>query len=161
VRFVVVVTLFFVSAAGCSVAAAPQVLHSEYRYVPGYAPGPFTAGAALHVVWTPELIRSASTEPYDVRLCIGLYGSFENPSALKEAASRSSAARPDCPPTGAVVSSGVLRTRSDTGHALGADLVLPREYGFYDVRQIAINGVEPTYSATSAGGVIEIRGPWL
>jgi len=59
---------------------------------------------------------------------------------------------------GAVVSSGALRTRSDTGKPLAADLVLPRGSGFYDVRQIAVNGVEPTYSATSAGGVIEVRG---
>ena len=158
-RLVSAVILFFVSIAGCSAAPTPQVLHPEYRYVASYASGPVTAGAALHLVWTPELIRTDSAEPYDVRLCIGVFGSFENASALKESASRSSGTRPDCPPAGAVVSSGVLRTRSDTGNSLGADLVLPAVNGFYDVRQIAINGVEPTYSATSAGGIIEIRGP--
>lgn len=155
----VLVILFFVSVVACSAAPAPQVLHPQYRYVASYAPGPFTAGAAFRVVWTPELVRTDSAEPYDVRLCIGVFGSFENASALKESGSRSSGTRPDCPPTGAVVSSGVLRTRSDTGNSLGADLVLPPVNGFYDVRQIAINGVEPTYSATSSGGVIEIRGP--
>lgn len=158
-RCVLTGILFFVSVAGCSAAPGPQVLHPQYRYVPSYAPGPYTVGAAFHVVWTPELIRTDSAEPYDVRLCIGLFGSFENVSALKESGSRSGSTRPDCPPTGAVVSSGVLRTRSDTGNSLAADLVLPRVSGFYDVRQIAINGVEPTYSATSAGGVIEIPGP--
>ena len=158
-RRVFAVILFFVSVAGCSAARAPQVLHPQYRYVASYPPGPFTAGAAFHVDWTPELVRTDSAEPYDVRLCIGVFGSFENASALKEAGSRSGGMRPDCPPAGAVVSSGVLTTRSDTGTPLGADLVLPRGNGFYDVRQIAINGVVPTYSATSAGGVIEIRRP--
>jgi hypothetical protein len=160
VRSVAVVILFFVSVAGCSAAPAPpQVLHPQYRYLASYAPGPFMAGASFHVVWTPELVRTDSAEPYDVRLCLGVFGSFENPSALKEAGSRSGGTRPDCPPAGAAVSSRVLRTRSDAGNPLGADLVLPRANGFYDVRQIAINGVEPTYSATSSGGVIEIRGP--
>lgn len=158
-RPVLPVILFFVSVAGCSAAPAPQVLHPQYRYVPSYLPGPVTAGAAFHVVWTPELVRTDSAEPYDVRLCIGVFGPFESPGALKLSASRSSGTRPDCPQSGAVVSSGVLRTRSDTGSPLVADLVLPRVNGFYDVRQIAINGVEPTYSATSAGGLIEIRGP--
>jgi hypothetical protein len=159
VRSVPVVILFFVSVAGCSAAPAPRVLHPEYRYVASYAPGPFTPGATFHVVWIPGLVRTDSAEPYDVRLCIGVFGSFENPSALKEAGSRSSGTRPDCPPAGAAVSSGVLRTRSDSGNPLSADLVLPRVNGFYDVREIAINGVEPTYSATSSGGVIGIRGP--
>ena len=158
-RRVLVVILIFVSVAGCSASAAPQVLHPEYRYVASYPPGPFTLGAAFHVVWRPELVRTDSAEPYDVRLCIGVFGSFDNVSALKESGSRSGGARPDCPATGAVVSSGVFRTRSDTGNALDADLVLPRGSGFYDVRQVAISGVEPTYSAVSAGGVIEIRGP--
>lgn len=158
-RLVLAVILFFVSASGCSAAPAPQVLHPQYRYVASYPPGPFTAGAAFHVEWIPELVRTDSAEPYDVRLCIGLFGSFENASALKESGSRSSGTRPDCPPAGAVLSSGVLRTRSDTGNSFRADLVLPGVNGFYDVRQIAINGVEPTYSASSSGGVIEIRGP--
>ena len=158
-RRVLAVILIFVSVAGCSVAAAPQVLHPQYRYVASYAPGPFAPGAAFHVDWTPELIRTDSGEPYDVRLCIGVFGPFENASALKESGSRSSGTRPDCPPTGAVVSSGALRTRSDTGKPLAADLVLPRGSGLYDLRQIVVNGVEPTYSATSAGGVIEVRGP--
>jgi hypothetical protein len=116
-------------------------------------------GAAFHVEWIPELIRTDSAEPYDVRLCIGVFGPFQTASALKEAGSRAGGARPDCPQSGAAVSSGVLRTRSDIGDSLVADLVLPRVHGFYDVREIAINGVEPTYSAMSAGGVVEIRGP--
>ena len=124
-----------------------------------YAPGPFTPGAAFHVDWIPELVRTDPSEPYEIRLCIGVFGSFDNASALKEAGSRAGAARPDCPPAGAIVSSGLLRTRSDTGNSLGADLVLPHVSGFYDVREIAINGVEPTYSATSGGRAIEIRGP--
>jgi len=159
VRRVLAVILIFVSVAGCSVARAPQVLHREYRYVASYASGPFAPGAAFHVDWTPELIRTDSGEPYDVRLCIGAFGPFENASALNESGSRSSGTRPDCPPAGAVVSSGALRTRSDTGKPLAADLVLPRGSGLYDLRQIVVNGVEPTYSATSAGGVIEVRGP--
>jgi len=124
-----------------------------------YAPGPFTPGAAFHVAWIPELVRTDAAEPYDVRVCIGVFGSFEDAGALKEAGSRTSGTRPDCPPSGAVVSSGVLRTRSDVGNPFDVDLVLPRANGFYEVRQIAINGVAPTYSAMSAGGVIEIRGP--
>jgi len=159
VRRVLALILMFASAAGCSIAPAPQVLHPEYRYVASNPRGPFTPGATVHVVWTPELVRTGSAEPYDVRLCIGVFGSFVSPGALKESGSRSGGTRPDCPATGSVVSSGVLRTRSDTGNSLSADLVLPRANGFYDVRQIAINGVEPTYSAMSAGGVIEIRGP--
>ena len=155
-RFVLIVILMTACSA---VPAPPQVLHSQYRYVAHYAPGPFAAGAPFHVDWIPELVRTDSSEPYEVRLCIGVFGSFENASALKEAGSRASAARPNCPPAGAAVSSGVLRTRSDTGDRLGADLVLPRSSGFYEVREIAINGVEPTYSATSASGAIEIRGP--
>jgi len=149
-RRVLAVILIFVSVAGCSVAPAPQVLHPQYRYVASYAPGPFAPGAAFHVDWTPELIRTDSGEPYDVRLCIGVFGPFENASALKESGSRSSGTRPDCPPAGAVVSSGALRTRSDTGKPLAADLVLPRASGLYDMRQIVVNRVEPTYSATSA-----------
>ena len=111
----------------------------------------------MHLVWTPELVRTDSPEPYEVRLCIGLHGPFENLSVLKESGSRTSAARPACPATGAVVASEVIPTRSDAGDAFNADLVLPGANGFYDLRQIAINGVEPTYSATSAGGIIEIR----
>src|ERR1700730_17401112 len=123
--------ILWVSVAGCSAAPAPQVLHPQYRYVVSYAPGPFTSGTTFHVDWTPELVRTDSAEPYDVRLCIGVFGSFENASALKEAGSRSSGTRPDCPPAGAVVSSGVLRTRSETGKALAADLVLPAGAGLY------------------------------
>ena len=152
--------LFLVSAAGCSATpASPQVVHSQYRYVASYPPGPFTPGAVFHVEWIPELMREDSAEPYDVRLCIGVFGPFENASALKEAGSRSGGSRPECPAAGAAVSSGVLGTRSDSGNSLGVDLVMPRVNGFYDVRQIAINGVEPTYSAMSAGAVVEIRGP--
>ena len=155
-RFLLIVIL----AGACSAVPAPQqVRHLEYRYVAHYPRGPFTPGAAFHVDWIPELVRSDPSEPYEVRLCIGVFGYFENPSALKEAGSRAGAARPDCPPAGAVVSSGVLRTRSDTGEPLGVDLVLPHLVGFYDVREIAISGVEPTYSATAASGAIEIRGP--
>src|SRR5258706_9912982 len=153
-------TVIRVGATGCSAAPAPpQVLHPQYRYMATYAPGPFTPGAPFHVQWTPELIRTDATEPYDIRLCVGVFGSFESASALKEAGSRACGARPDCPAAGAAVSSGVLRTRSDTGNALGADLVLPVGTGLYEVRQIIVNGVEPTYSAISAGGVIEVRGP--
>jgi hypothetical protein len=158
-RLIFAVPFLLASAASCSAAPAAQVLHPQYRYVASYAPGPFAPGAAFHVDWTPELIRTNSAEPYDVRLCIGVFGPFENASALKEAGSRSSGTRPDCPPTAAVVSSAALRTRSDTGQPLAADLVLPRGSGFYDVRLIAVNGVEPTYSAMSAGGLIEVRGP--
>ena len=157
-RLIFAVIFSFVSAVACSAGPAPQVLHPEYRYVGSYAQGPFAPGAAFHVDWIPELIRMDSAEPYEVRLCIGLFGPFENPSVLKESGSRSSGTRPDCPPTGAVVSSGALRTRSDSGKRVAADLVLPRASGFYDVRQIAVSGVEPTYSATSVGGVIEVRG---
>jgi hypothetical protein len=158
VRLVFVMIL--VSATGCSAAPAPpKVFHPEYRYVATYASGPFTPGAALHVDWTPELIRTDAAEPYDIRLCVGVFGAFESASALKEAGSRAGGARPDCPAAGAAVSSGVLKTRSDTGNALAADLVLPVGAGLYEVRQVAINGVEPTYSAMTAGGVIEVRGP--
>jgi len=159
-RSALVVILAFAGVAGCSAATpAPRVLYPEYRYVVTYAHGPFTAGAAFHVEWTPELVRTDSAEPYEVRLCVGVFGSFASAAALKEAGSRSSGTRPDCPPAGAVVSSEVLRTRSDAGNALAADLVLPAGTGFYEIRQISINGVEPTISTTSAGGVIEIRGP--
>ena len=153
-----VVIVIMVSACS-AVPAPPQVRHSEYRYMAHYAPGPFTPGAALHVDWIPELVRTDPSAPYDIRLCIGVFGSFESASALTEAGSRAGGTRPECPPAGAAVSSGVLRTRSDTGDRLGADLVLPRVSGFYDVREIAISGLEPTYSATSASGAIEIRGP--
>ena len=152
--------VILLGTTGCSAAPAPpQVFHPQYRYMATYAPGPFTPGAAFHVQWTPELIRTDAAEPYDIRLCVGVFGAFESASALKEAGSRAGGARPDCPAAGAAVSSGVLKTRSDTGNALGADLVLPVGTGFYEVRQIAVNGVEPTYSAMSAGGVIEVRGP--
>lgn len=158
-RLIFAVTSLIVSAVACSAPPPPQVLHPQYRYVTSYPLGPFTPGGAFHVDWIPELIRTDSAEPYDVRLCIGVFGPFDNASTLKESGSRSSGTRPDCPPPGAVVSSVALRTRSDSGKPLAADLVLPRVSGLYDVRQIAINGVQPTYSATSAGGVIEIRGP--
>jgi hypothetical protein len=105
-RLIFAVTFLFVSAVACSGAPAPQVLHPQYRYAASYAPGPFAPGAAFHVDWTPELIRTDSAEPYEVRLCIGVLGPFESASALKESGSRSSGTRPDCPPTGAVVSSG-------------------------------------------------------
>lgn len=89
--------------------------------------------------------------PYDVRLCTGVFGAFENASALRARECHARAVR------GLTVLQ--LRTRSDTGKPLAADLVLPRGVGSYDVRQITVNGVEPTYIATSAGGVIEVRGP--
>ena len=149
--------LLVMTLAGCSAAPLPRVLHPEYRYVATYAPGPFTGGATLHLVWTSELVRMDPAEPYEIRLCIGLYGPFENLSVLKESGSKSSGTRPACPASGAVVASEVIPTRSDAGDAFNADLVLPGANGFYDVRQIAISGVDPTYSATSAGGIIEIR----
>ena len=158
-RLFLAVTAVLATLAGCSAAPGPQVRHPEYRYVVSYAPGPFTAGAAFHVEWIPELVRTDTAEPYDIRVCIGVFGSFENAGALKEAGSRAGGSRPDCPQAGAAVASGMLRTRSDQGNPLGVDLVLPRANGFYEVRQIAINGVEPTYSAMSAGGIIEIRAP--
>jgi hypothetical protein len=155
---ILVAAAVLASFACSSAAPAPKALHPEYRYVVSYAPGPFTAGAAFHVQWIPELIRTDTAEPYDIRVCIGVFGSFEDAGALKEAGSRAGGSRPDCPQAGAAVASGMLRTRSDLGNPLGVDLVLPLVNGFYEVRQIAINGVEPTYSAMSAGGVIEIRG---
>jgi hypothetical protein len=86
-RLVLAVILCLVSVAGCSAAPAPPVLHPEYRYVASYAPGPFTAGAAFHVVWIPELVRTDSAELYDVRLCIGVFGSFESQTVLQPARS--------------------------------------------------------------------------
>jgi hypothetical protein len=78
--------VILVTATGCSAAPAPpQVLHPQYRYVASYAPGPFTPGAAFHVQWTPEVVRTDAAEPYDVRLCVGVFGAFESASALKEA----------------------------------------------------------------------------
>jgi hypothetical protein len=156
---ILVAATVLASFACSSAAPAPKALHPEYRYVVRYAPGPFAAGAPFHVEWIPELVRTNSAEPYDLRVCIGVFGSFEDAGALKEAGSRAGGSRPDCPQAGAAVASGMLRTRSDLGNPLAVDLVLPRANGFYEVRQIAINGVEPTYSAMSAGGVIEIRGP--
>jgi hypothetical protein len=154
------VALVAVSITACA-AAAPEVkiTHPQYRYVPIFPAGPLPAGQPFHVTWTPQLVRMDAAEPYDVRLCIGLYGSFADPGALKEASSRSSATRPDCPPSGAVVSSGVLRTRSDSGAPLATDLVLPTAVGFYDVRQIEISGVDPAYSVTASGSLLEVRAP--
>jgi hypothetical protein len=158
-------TRFLIAAAAalslvtCAPAAPPDatIEHPQYRYVPTYPTGPLSPGDSFHVVWTPHLVRLDPADPYEIRLCVGLYGSFADPGALKETMARSSITRPDCPPNGAVVSSGVLQTRSDSGTPLSADLVLPRATGFYDVRQIEISGVAPTYSVTASSGVIEIR----
>jgi hypothetical protein len=52
----------------------------------------------------------------------------------------------------------MFSTRSDEGRQFDAYLTLPNQPGFYNVRQIAISGREPSYSATAGAGIIEIRG---
>ena len=147
--------LICASTLACAPAASPQVLHPEFRYTASYAHGPVGPGEPLHVVWTAERFRTSSTELYDIRLCVGVFGSFESAESLKR--SSPSAARADCPPAGALVASETMRARSDVASAFELDLVLPRELGFYDVRQIVISGDDRAHNATSAGGIIEIR----
>jgi hypothetical protein len=141
----------------CTSVPAPQVLHQQYQWVATYPLGPFSPGESLHVVWTPRPVQASASDPYEVRLCVGVFGSYGSVETLKKEESASTG-KPECPIASAVVGSEVLRTRSDEGRQLEAYLTLPNQPGLYNVRQIVISGSPPSYSATSGAGIIEIRG---
>jgi hypothetical protein len=101
-------------------------------------------------------VRPATADaPYDVRLCVGVYGAYASVESLKQASGN--IGKLECPAAGATVGSDVLRTRSDDGRKLELDLTLPNQPGFYDVRQIAVSGSEPSSSYIAAAGIIQIR----
>ena len=101
-------------------------------------------------------MQPSSAAPYDIRLCVGVFGPYGSIESLKQASS--SGAKVDCPIASAAVATDVLRAQSSDGTPMEATLTLPSQPGFYDVRQVAISGNDPARSATSAAGIIEIRG---
>lgn len=121
-----------------------------------YPLGPFNPGDSLRIVWTPRLVQSSSAAPYDIRLCVGVFGPYGNVESLKQASS-TSAAKVDCPVASAAVATEVLRAQSGESSQMEATLKLPSQPGFYDVWQVTINGVDPARSAMSAAGIIEVR----
>jgi len=118
-----------------------------------YSLGPFNPGDSLRIVWTPRLVQTSSAAPYDIRLCVGVFGPYGNVESLKQASSTSA----DCPVASATVGTEVLRAQSGEGSQMEATLKLPSQPGFYDVREVTINGVGPARSAMSAAGIIEVR----
>jgi hypothetical protein len=142
----------------CTSVRAPQVLHQQYQWVATYPLGPFSPGESLHVVWTPRPVQAGASDPYEVRFCIGVFGSYGSVETLKKDQELAGTGRPECPIASAVVGSEVLRTRSDEGRQLEAYLTLPNQPGLYNVLQIVISASPPSYSATTGAGIIEIRG---
>lgn len=138
-----------------STPSSPPVQHAQYQYAASYPLGPFNPGDPLRIVWTPRLVQPSSAAPYDIRLCVGVFGPYGSIESLKQASS--SGAKVDCPIASAAVATDVLRAQSSDGTPMEAILKLPSQPGFYDVRQVAIGGNDPARSATSAAGIIEIR----
>jgi hypothetical protein len=145
-------------AASCVSAATPPPPAAQYQYVATYALGPFSPGDSLRIVWTPRLVPTSNAAPVDIRLCVGVFGPFGSIESLKQASS-SGVQQVDCPVAAAVVATDVLRAKSGESSQMEATLKLPSQPGFYDVRQVAISGAEPTRTTTSAAGIIEIRVP--
>jgi hypothetical protein len=87
-----------------------------------------------------------------------VFGSYGSVETLKNDQQSAAAGKPECPIASAVVGSEMFSTRSDEGRQFDTYLTLPNQPGFYNVRQIAISGREPSYSATAGAGIIEIRG---
>ncbi len=139
-----------------STPSSPPVLHAQYQYLATYPLGPFNPGDSLRIVWTPRLVQTSSAAPYDIRLCVGVFGPYGNVESLKQASS-TSAAKVDCPVASAAVATEVLRAQSGESSQMEATLKLPSQPGFYDVREVTINGVDPARSAMSAAGIIEVR----
>jgi hypothetical protein len=109
-------------------------------------------------MWTPRPVQASASDPYEVRLCVGVFGSYGSVETLKKDQESASTGKPECPIASAVVGSEMFRTRSDEGRQFEAYLTLPTQPGFYNVRQIVVSGIAPNYSATTAAGIIEIRG---
>ena len=149
-------SLAVVVLACTSTPSSPPVQHAQYQYVATYPLGPFNPGDSLHIVWTPRLVQTSTAAPYDIRLCVGVFGPYGSVESLKQASS--SGAKVDCPVASAAVATEVLRAQSGESIRMEATLKLPSQPGFYDVREVAISGSDPARSATSAAGIIESRG---
>ncbi len=123
-----------------------------YQYVVQVPTKPVSPNQRLILVWEPRLASESSTSFYGMQLCLALFGPWESVDALKKAATYDSGAT--CPPTGAIATSQTLRTASNSGARMAADVMVPSAPGFYDLRQISISD---SGNSTSAGSVIEVR----
>jgi hypothetical protein len=131
--------------------AAPQSRFVAYQYAAEVPIGPFAPGEVVSVEWVPKELSTDRSDVYDVQLCVGFFGPWDSPQALKDQN------RPDaqaaCPLTDAKVASQLTRARSNIGTRLTTRLVAPSTPGFYDLRQIVITGG----NAMLGGSVVEIR----
>lgn len=146
-----------VLAVACDGQQYPErVYHQrvEYQRFATYPLGPFSAGDAFHITWTPKQVQSTTSEPYGLRLCVGIFGPYPSVETLKQSHDTTG---DECPPTGAVVMSEMMQVRSDDDRPVATDLKLPSASGFYDVRQIAIFGTGAKANRQAAAGIIEIR----
>jgi len=140
-------------AASCAPVATPASAqrYATYTYTVTVPTKPVSPNERLKLQWEPRLASEPSSEVFEVRLCVAVFGPWESVDALKKAA------QPDtrsCPPVGAVATSETVRTLSNNGQPLAADVTTPSAPGFYDLRQISIYG---SGNSMSAGAVIEVR----
>lgn len=134
--------------------ASPQF--AMYQYTVVVPTKPLTPNEQLHLVWEPRLIAGSVSGIADVQLCVALFGPWPTVEALKTAMSASEV-RPSCPPSGAVIASETMRTTSNSGARFATDVIVPSAVGFYDVQQISISSAGGASSATSGGGIVEVR----
>ncbi len=151
----VAIALAVAASVACQSAPPAPVQFAEYRYIATYPPGPFSSSDPFHVTWTPRQAGRSSVT-YAIRLCVALVGPYASVDAPKQASPN--LGRPQCPPVGSTVASATLPTRSDTGGQIEAGLTLPNVPGFYNVLQVSLTGSDSAPNATSASGIIEVRG---
>ena len=102
------------------------------------------------------MVQTTTAATYGILMCVGVFGPYGNIESLKQAST--TAAKADCPVASAAVASDVLQARSTEGTPMQATLALPSQPGFYNVWQVVISGDDPSRSAMSAAGIIEVRG---
>src|SRR6266540_5044842 len=91
-------------AVSCA-PAAPAQRYTTYTYtvaVPTHLVGP---NERLKLVWEPQL-ASPSSERFEIRLCVALFGPWESVEALKRAVQPNTRS---CPPQGAIATSETAR----------------------------------------------------
>jgi hypothetical protein len=127
------------------------VRFARYQYALEVPTKPVTPNERLKLAWNPQLQSAPSPAPFEIQLCVALYGPWESVEALKRAPSQDARS---CPPAGAIATSQTLRVASNAGDLLATDLTVPSTPGFYNLLQISILG---SSNSTSAGSVIEVR----
>lgn len=156
-RLTIILAVLIGTSCGPVFATAPaSPQFAYYQYTVAIPTTPLAPNEQLHLVWEPQLAPGRASAVSAVQLCVALFGPWETVGALKTAMSAAGAGTA-CPPKGAIVSSETLRTTSNSGARLTTELVVPSAPGFYDIDQISINGEAAATSATTGGGIIEVR----